>query len=701
MIASPFSIWINQLRQQLVKQQQRCLVVLNGDLFWSNQLIVPLLKNGASNEVGNAVAFGAGFTANKDMIIGNYRHHLGTENDVVFFADENFHPDAFAALSGTIKAGGIMFWLCSPDLLQDKTNLFIQRFWQKIVADKQCIVVNQTDDKLPALTTFLPKQQVMSKRVFNHEECLTQEQVNAVAAIEKVAKGHRKRPLVLTADRGRGKSSALAIAVANLIKDPQQHAEMNIMITAPHSDAVSIFFAQLATSCPAGKRTGLSFHYNKHHIKFMAVDTLVQEQPTMHLLLVDEAAAIPIYLLSRLLNCYHRLVFSSTVHGYEGAGRGFAINFKKILINKTPNFSEYHIHQPIRWCDNDPLEQLIFNSFLLTPQSEQAHQVVNKAKVLTQRISQQALYQNEPLLQQVFNVLVSAHYQTSPSDLKFLLNNAKLTIFVSFADDKKTVVAVALALNESGANSNDIALAVASKKRLKSQFLPQSLLLHCGVKSAFDYRYLRVVRIAVKAHTQSEGIGSNLLRVIEKYAIEQHYHFVGTSFGANTTLVNFWGRAGYQFARLGFTKDKASGEHSCILLKALSASSEHLLTTINEQFYQRFYYYLAEQFQSLNPKLVQYIYQQATPQLLIKITPNDINTVEDFINKVSLYDVCAYSLSVWLCHILQVKTEKNAELLIEKILQRHSSAYLCQQYQLTGKKALTNAIITQVSQLYY
>ncbi|MCV5638947.1 hypothetical protein OFN49_29125, partial [Escherichia coli] len=60
------------------------------------------------------------------------------------------------------------------------------------------------------------------------------EQEHAISLIEKVVTGHRKRPLILTADRGRGKTSALGIACASLL----QQKPLRILITAPSIKAV-------------------------------------------------------------------------------------------------------------------------------------------------------------------------------------------------------------------------------------------------------------------------------------------------------------------------------------------------------------------------------------------------------------------------------------------------------------------------------
>jgi len=58
-------------------------------------------------------------------------------------------------------------------------------------------------------------------------------------------------------------------------------------------------------------------------IEFVAPDDLIANKHDVSLLMVDEAAAVPVQMLSELLQSYSRIVFSSTIHGYEETGRGF------------------------------------------------------------------------------------------------------------------------------------------------------------------------------------------------------------------------------------------------------------------------------------------------------------------------------------------------------------------------------------------
>lgn len=54
------------------------------------------------------------------------------------------------------------------------------------------------------------------------------------------------------------------------------------------------------------------------------------------LVVVDEAAAIPITLVKKLLGPY-MVILSSTIHGYEGTGRSLSLKLIQNLRGKGPN----------------------------------------------------------------------------------------------------------------------------------------------------------------------------------------------------------------------------------------------------------------------------------------------------------------------------------------------------------------------------
>ncbi|BBI53235.1 hypothetical protein HORIV_56560 [Vreelandella olivaria] len=70
--------------------------------------------------------------------------------------------------------------------------------------------------------------------------------------------------------------------------------------------------------------------------------------------MVDEAAAIPAALLGQWLTAFPRIAFATTVHGYEGSGRGFALRFRATLDRLTPQWKALTLNAPIRWRSGDP-----------------------------------------------------------------------------------------------------------------------------------------------------------------------------------------------------------------------------------------------------------------------------------------------------------------------------------------------------------
>lgn len=86
--------------------------------------------------------------------------------------------------------------------------------------------------------------------------------------------------------------------------------------------------------------------------------------------MVDEAAAIPITLVRKLLGPY-MVILSSTVHGYEGTGRSLSLKLISQLKGQARGQSygqhsigqhgrqlkEIQLDEPIRYGNNDPIEK--------------------------------------------------------------------------------------------------------------------------------------------------------------------------------------------------------------------------------------------------------------------------------------------------------------------------------------------------------
>lgn len=106
-------------------------------------------------------------------------------------------------------------------------------------------------------------------------------------------------------------------------------------------------FKHLASALDIEYQAGDKHIANMHYV---APDQLLNEQPQCDLLLIDEAAAIPVPILIKILHLYPRVVFSSTMIGYEGNGRGYILKFTRYLKTHFKNMRSISLEQPIRFA---------------------------------------------------------------------------------------------------------------------------------------------------------------------------------------------------------------------------------------------------------------------------------------------------------------------------------------------------------------
>lgn len=110
---------------------------------------------------------------------------------------------------------------------------------------------------------------------------------------------------------------------------------MHIVVTAPTLAAVEPLFVHAQRTLPQAHRQRGEVQTAQSSLRFMAPDELLRTQPESDLLLVDEVAALPLPFLKRWVERYHRAVFSSTIHGYEGCGRGFS-KISELVASTAP-----------------------------------------------------------------------------------------------------------------------------------------------------------------------------------------------------------------------------------------------------------------------------------------------------------------------------------------------------------------------------
>ncbi|KKC99479.1 tRNA(Met) cytidine acetyltransferase TmcA [Photobacterium halotolerans] len=614
---------------------------------------------------------------------------LGQESEcLIVDLHQELAIEAMAALAGTIRGGGLMVILLpvSEHRSAHWQSPFMQRLLSQLSSAQVLTIKPDQDGKsnwpaLPALPETLSAADDKTERQYG---CLSDEQRVAVEYICRVVTGHRRRPLVITADRGRGKSSALGIAAGLLMKEKKR----KILVTAPRLRNVQTVFQHAAKILGLPGDASSRLELDGSQLCFMAPDHLLAERPPADLLIVDEAAAIPAPLLQKMLSSYSRVVFASTIHGYEGTGRGFAIKFKSVLDTMTPQWRAYSMTLPVRWAAGDPLEHWLFETLLLDAEPAPLTAPVSVADVEFKQISPLWLTERPGRLSQLFGLLVNAHYQTSPADLKQLLDDPDLALFVALKD---ALIVGCVLLSREGGFSAELARSVClGQRRPKGHLLAQSVAAHLGLAEAASQHCGRILRIAVHDHARGMGIGSALLAQVQHWAVANQLDFLGTSFAASSELLPFWRQAGYAPVRLGVVKDGASGCHSLLSVLPISDASKSWFELATASFSVSFLAQACEQFRLLDKAVFLPLYSLSLLQTHLPLVSETVYLQLINFSQGGLgYDLLVGQLSLWLQHGIksgELIDQSGIEVMVAKVIQRQSWMEVQEQFGFTGRK---------------
>lgn len=581
---------------------------------------------------------------------------LGSDlNLLVYDAHCGFDPDGFGAATGAIRGGGLLLLLTPPladwpDLVDPQAERiavwpntaasvggrFLRRLARLLGSGPGLIHLAQAAaGSISSAQSFVSDSSGVTRESNDSgrtsaesdpdpaepAEPATSDQDRAIAAVLAVAHGRARRPLVIRAHRGRGKSAALGLAAGRLLGE----RPLRILVTAPRRLAADALFKHAAavlgghigTSAPDAE-TGTTPHKTTPpkadragqgraagSLAFVSPADLAAETPTADLLLIDEAAGIPAPILETLLARYPRVVFATTVHGYEGTGRGFDVRFRDTLDRLTPSWREVSLETPIRWAPGDPLEALTFRALLLdaAPATAEDLSEADPADIRCERLDRDALVRDEKTLRELFGLLVLAHYQTRPMDLRMLLDGPNVRIYA--LRWRHHVVATLLAAEEGGFADPALCEAIfMGRRRPRGHLLPQTLSTHAGLAEAPALRYLRVIRIAVHPALARRGLGRRLLRRLARDGRAEGVDLLGASFGATPGLIRFWDRCGFRPVQMGTSRNAASGEHALVVLRRLNAHGRRFAAGAEARLESRLPVLLAGPLRTLDPVTV-------------------------------------------------------------------------------------------------
>ncbi|MFB1062777.1 tRNA(Met) cytidine acetyltransferase TmcA [Natrinema sp. H-ect4] len=576
---------------------------------------------------------------------------LGTTRDVIAIdAHEELQPNALGKVVGAVDGGGLLVVLTPPleawpdrrdgfDAslavppfeLDDVTGRFRRRLVETLREHRGIAILDLDTDQIEAdgLTDSAPRLSPKTPTpppdhrfpAAAYEACLTADQIDAVAAFESLLDSDRA--VVLEADRGRGKSSAAGLAAGAFAIDGE-----DVLVTAPAARNAAELFNRAGELCK--RLEGDTAIVEPRRIEtatggsigFREPPDAIADLESADVVVVDEAAALPVATLESLLTA-DRVAFATTIHGYEGAGRGFSVRFRDRLIESDHAVTDCTLVEPIRYAAGDPIEVWAFRALLLDarPPVEPLVDAATPESVDYRRLEAAEALADERLLREAFGLLVLAHYRTEPNDLARLLDAPNLEARALTHDGH--VVSVALLAREGNLSAETRAM-MYEGGRVRGNMLPDILTSQLRDEAAGEPAGLRVVRIATHHAARSQGLGSRLLeRVREEFTDsfdntastdsagrdrgeggdDATIDWLGTGFGATPGLLEFWRENGYRTVHVSTTRNDASGEYSALMLAPTSDAGRALHDRHADWFAARFAALCSDALDDLEPDI--------------------------------------------------------------------------------------------------
>ncbi|NGM69261.1 tRNA(Met) cytidine acetyltransferase [Natronolimnobius sp. AArcel1] len=606
---------------------------------------------------------------------------LGTTRSIVILdASEDLQPNALGKVVGAITGGGLLI-LLTPSLEEwpdqqgafaeslaippftraDVTGRFQRRLAETVHEHRGIGIVDLETDSVvdDGHTNPAPRlggQQVdgtlernpnESPRRFPSEAyaaCLTSDQAEAVGALESLhpdsGNDSEQRAVVLEADRGRGKSSAAGVAAGAFAADG-----LEVLVTAPAArNAAEVFerareLCEMLSDCPV-TATGLRQLETDAggRVYFLEPDEALERLADADIVIVDEAAALPVSRLEAFLAA-DRIAFATTIHGYEGAGRGFSVRFRDRLAESDHTVTDCTLVEPIRYAAGDPLEVWAFRALLLDarPPVEPLVADTKPGTVTYRRLEPDELLADEQLLREAFGLLVLAHYRTEPNDLARLLDAPNLEARALCHDGH--VVSIVLLARE-GDLGHETRTMMYEGGRVRGNMLPDILTSQLRDEAAAEPAGVRIVRIATHHAVRSNGLGSHLLECVRD-EFESTVDWLGTAFGATPGLLEFWRESGYRAIHLSTTRNDASGEYSVLMLSPTSNDGRGLAERHAGWFANRFGALCSDKLSDLEPDVACAVLHSVDADALpaLHLTDHDWRVVAGAAYGPGLFDV--------------------------------------------------------------
>ncbi|MCU7555092.1 GNAT family N-acetyltransferase [Alteromonas sp. ASW11-19] len=506
--------------------------------------------------------------------LSQHKKLLGSEyNIAVFDATGPFRPSALLALAGTIKRSGRLLILAPPldawptdpavldtHFLSHGWTLTNSKYLQYVIAQAQ----QDPDLGIYSHKLTLPGSLEAPALISADPPFATSDQARAYAQFFADKEGAHSA--IITAPRGRGKSALLGQLAARLMAEGA-----SVLLTSAAKEAVTPVFRHLARAKNVHLTAPLICRHEETGacLRWVAPDNpeLLTRNPNW--VFVDEAAALPLPQLRAITEHATRCVLTTTLDGYEGSGQGFVQRFVPAFLSDRADARHYTLTQPVRWADNDPVERFLNCTLLFDQHSPAPTCPADELTYRWCRFDQLA----PSSLAQVMQLLMVAHYQTTPDDLMRLIDAPDVLVAIVCSADEKHIIGALIINREGGRRLQDLAAHIATgQRRVKGHLGAQRLTLLMADPQLARLRYWRVNRIAVRTEYRQQKVGSKLLAFVSEEARHQHIDAITSSFGFTSPLMAFWASNAFIQVHHGVKTDKASGRQSALVVKPLSAT---------------------------------------------------------------------------------------------------------------------------------
>jgi len=397
--------------------------------------------------------------------------------------------------------------------------------------------------------------------------------------VDAIAEKTLRSTVTLTAARGRGKSAALGVAIAAAIA----HGYSNIFITSPSPENLNTLFefvfkgfdalnyldhvdyTIIQSTNPDFNKAIVRVNIHRQHrqtiqyIQPQDAYTLGQAE----LVVIDEAAAIPLPLVRKLIGPY--LVFmASTINGYEGTGRSLSLKLIQQLRNQSrggaklngaadaevadrssgkaaPNednapargrsLREITLTEPIRYAQGDSVENWLNKVLCLdatlpiTKLNAQGCPHPSKCELL--HVNRDTLFSFHPVsekfLQQMIALYVASHYKNSPNDLQLMSDAPAHQLFVlvpPVEDDSSRlpeplcVIQIAL---EGQISKQSVLSSLSRGQRAGGDMIPWLVSQQFQDEEFAGLSGARIVRIATNPEYTNMGYGSRAISLLTDF----------------------------------------------------------------------------------------------------------------------------------------------------------------------------------------